>query len=1052
MYSLGRFSLLEMTECSAVLRRLGEQSSSLQAAASRAVNYLFTTLGNSETGARDCVLVRCFKTMSYHRLDSATQQLARERLGGIAPSPDLKCFTLVASAGEEPEWNQVELSQRYRVIPMVSADFVKQFPMFSQLLHQFGLSTAFDVAPEGEWLVDLEEKTYNVFYVPDAVGSPYVPVQEGFVIKYGVSSVLCFGGMLPSRDLFAVILFSKTPVSRDTAARCKSLALSLKTSLLAFDEASSAETSVEIQSMPTPGAGIPEQGASLRHQSRLAVAEQLLRVYEDAVRTQSAGIVQAERALRERADALERSEQALNEQTRIVNSVLRSMGDGVVVTDAMGQLVVANPAVESILGFSPGQVPPTEWIERYEFFHGDTATPFQREEWPLARALRGEKVDWLEVYMRASQGVPGRWVSINARPIRDDEGVLCGTVVVFHDITWLKRAQDALFESEYRFRSLVEGARDIIFTLSVETTMTSLNPAFETVTNWSRSQWIGEPLVALLHPDDAGFCQDVLQAILERGTPLTCSMQISTKQGGYVTGEFVGTPQMRQGRVIGVLGIIRDVTERRRIEDALRVSEERLRSIVQSTKDAIVLVNALMKVAFWSKGAEATFGYSAEEIIGQPVTMILPERYHEELEHNVQRVRLLERVQLTSKTLELVGRRKEGREFPLELSVTSWKGKSDLFFTIIMRDISERRSAEEQLDRLHYHNQVVLNSAGEGIYGVDRDGRLTFVNPAAAKMFGWEAGALIGQSLHTLVFRPDLSEQPFGEQHCPIVETITAGEIREQEDSAFWRKDRTSFSVEYVSTPIWERGDVVGAVVVFKDTTDRKRAEAQLQDSLRRLRKLSGRMEGIREEERGRIARELHDELGVGLTCLKIDLSRLGGLLGESLTPRDRAKVDDKIRGMKEQVDSTITSVQRIVAELRPGVLDDLGLVAAIEWQCRDFQRRTGIVCHCTVSHEDLRVDPEQATAVFRICQEALTNVTRHAQATEVHVRLEDQGVRLVLQVCDNGRGIPQDRLADARSFGLLGMRERAGLLGGDVQIETQEGNGTTIAVQLPRS
>ena len=126
---------------------------------------------------------------------------------------------------------------------------------------------------------------------------------------------------------------------------------------------------------------------------------------------------------------------------------------------------------------------------------------------------------------------------------------------------------------------------------------------------------------------------------------------------------------------------------------ALRVSEERLRSIVQSTKDAIVLVNALMKVAFWNKGAEATFGYSAEDIIGQPVTTIIPERYHEELERNVQRVRVLERVQLTSKTLELLGRRKDGGEFPLELSVTSWQGKSDLFFTIIMRDISERRAA-----------------------------------------------------------------------------------------------------------------------------------------------------------------------------------------------------------------------------------------------------------------------------------------------------------------------------------------------------------------------
>ena len=667
MYSLARFSLLEMTECSAVLRQLGEQSRSLQEAASKAVNYLFDTLGDPTTGQRDCVLVRCFKTISYSRLDTEHQQLVREKLGGIAPFPDLRCFTLVASTGAEPDWNRVDRSHRYRVIPMVSADFVKQFPMFSQLLHQFGVSTEFDVRPDGEWLVDLEEKTYNVFYVPDAVGSPYVPVQDGFVGKYGVKSVLCFGGMLPSRDLFAVILFSKTPVPRETAALCKSLALSLKTSLLAFDEASCTDSGASQQS-----GSAPEPPASLRHQSRLAVAEQLLRVYEDAVRTQSAGIAQAKQALHDRATALQRSEQALHEQTRIVNSVLRSMGDGVVVTDAAGKLVLANPALESIVGFSPGDVPPIEWVDRYEFFHGDTATPFQRDEWPLARALKGEKVDWLEVYMRASQGVPGRWVSINARPIRDDAGLLCGTVVVFHDITWLKRAQDALFESEYRFRSLVEGARDIIFTLSADTTMTSLNQAFETVTNWSRSQWIGEPLATLLHPDDAGFCQDVLQAILERGTPLTCSMQISTKQGGYVTGEFVGTPQMRQGRVVGVLGIIRDVTERRRIEDALRVSEERLRSIVQSTKDAIVLVNALMKVAFWNKGAEATFVYSAEEIIGQPVTMTSPEQYHEELERNVQRVRVLARVQSTSKTLELASFNPDHPNRVVEMKNVDW--------------------------------------------------------------------------------------------------------------------------------------------------------------------------------------------------------------------------------------------------------------------------------------------------------------------------------------------------------------------------------------------
>ncbi|MFO0730582.1 MAG: hypothetical protein U0361_06245 [Nitrospiraceae bacterium] len=141
----------------------------------------------------------------------------------------------MATAGQEPDWNRVEASSRYRAIPMVSAEFVKQFPMFSQLLQQFGVSLDSSVDAQGGWLVDLAEKSHNVFYVPDAVGSPYVPVQEGFVHKYGVVSPM-LRGLLPSRDLFAVILFSRIPIPRETAKLFRSLALSAKSSFLAFDE------------------------------------------------------------------------------------------------------------------------------------------------------------------------------------------------------------------------------------------------------------------------------------------------------------------------------------------------------------------------------------------------------------------------------------------------------------------------------------------------------------------------------------------------------------------------------------------------------------------------------------------------------------------------------------------------------------------------------------------------------------------------------------------------------------------------------------------------
>jgi signal transduction histidine kinase len=214
---------------------------------------------------------------------------------------------------------------------------------------------------------------------------------------------------------------------------------------------------------------------------------------------------------------------------------------------------------------------------------------------------------------------------------------------------------------------------------------------------------------------------------------------------------------------------------------------------------------------------------------------------------------------------------------------------------------------------------------------------------------------------------------------------------------------------------------------------------------------LSGRLATVQEAERTRIARELHDELGVGLTCLKIDLSRLHTMVNEETRAGTPKKAADKIRSMVEQIDTTIASVQRLVTELRPAVLDDLGLVAAVEWQCQDFQKRTGIPCTCVTSADDITMEPERATALFRICQEALTNAARHAQATAVTIKLESRSDFLQLVVADNGVGIPDTKVTNRRSLGLLGMRERVALFGGEITFQSIPGKGTTVTACLPQ-
>jgi len=234
-------------------------------------------------------------------------------------------------------------------------------------------------------------------------------------------------------------------------------------------------------------------------------------------------------------------------------------------------------------------------------------------------------------------------------------------------------------------------------------------------------------------------------------------------------------------------------------------------------------------------------------------------------------------------------------------------------------------------------------------------------------------------------------------------------------------------------------------MAIVENITERKRAQEELQHSFEQLRALTARLQVIREEERKSVAREIHDELGQALTAIKIDLA---SLMRES--PADEQQQRKRADSILELVDQTIQSVRRISTELRPGILDDLGLVAALEWAAEEFQARTGTRCRLDLPGDDIEIDQECATAMFRIFQETLTNVARHANASEVGVRLAKENGDLTLEVHDNGRGIGKEQLAGGRSLGLLGMRERAALLGGELVILGAPEKGTTVRVRIP--
>lgn len=234
MYQLTQFGLKEMTQCGAAIRRLGDDASDLEEAASKIVHFLYTHLVD-EDGHPACALIRAFKTHPTGLLGPALQGFLAKKLGQDTIESCPKCFVLIASAGQEPDWNARARSKRFQAIPLGGDTFVAQFPMFSQLLAQFGLDLHAFLKPGSNLLVDQEEHRFNVFHVGQAVGSPYIPFQEEFVLPYRIQSVMGFGSSLPSGEMFAVILFSKVAIPREVADRFQTLSLCAKIALLPFE-------------------------------------------------------------------------------------------------------------------------------------------------------------------------------------------------------------------------------------------------------------------------------------------------------------------------------------------------------------------------------------------------------------------------------------------------------------------------------------------------------------------------------------------------------------------------------------------------------------------------------------------------------------------------------------------------------------------------------------------------------------------------------------------------------------------------------------------------
>ncbi|MBI4776999.1 MAG: PAS domain S-box protein [Deltaproteobacteria bacterium] len=484
---------------------------------------------------------------------------------------------------------------------------------------------------------------------------------------------------------------------------------------------------------------------------------------------------------------------------------------------------------------------------------------------------------------------------------------------------------------------------------------------------------------------------------------------------------------------------------RERTEAELHTTKEYLENVIENSVDAIGIVDRTGRFLLWNRRAAEIYGYSFEELRSRTAFDLYVDPV--DLERMVTRLRRNDVV----REYEILMKKKDKSIVPMDISISLLKDHSGrtVGSVCVARDLSERKKAEAELKRAKeklsrysksLEQQVkestrritsILKYTPAVVYIKDRDACYTLVNARHEELFGISKEEIRGKNDYDIF--PKETAEKFRSNDLKVLSEGRSLQVEEsvpQSDGV-----HTYLSVKF---PLYdENGTTTGVCSISTDITELKKAQNQ-------LRRLSASIITSQEKERAAIARELHDELGQALTALRMDSVWLLGRVSKTDPEASKRALD-----MRDLVDKTIDEIRGMALRLRPGILDDLGLIPALEWYTNEFEKRTGI--ECILQHMNVPdVDEVVATEAYRIAQEALTNVARHSSASHAEVKLQLENGALTLEIMDNGDGFSLADVAETEGLGLAGMRERAGLVGGALEIRSQPGRGTHVCCTIP--
>ena len=596
------------------------------------------------------------------------------------------------------------------------------------------------------------------------------------------------------------------------------------------------------------------------------------------------------------------------------------------------------------------------------------------------------------------------------------------------DITEKKESEKKIIAEKELSDSIINTLPGIFYLFNTQGQYLRWNKNLETVTGYTSDE------IKKIHPLDffnekeKEMVKDKIANVFVIGEDYV-EANFRAKDGHEIPYFFTGMVTNYEGETC-LMGVGMDISERIKSQEQLKESERKFRTLIEQASDGIFISNQQGDYLDVNSSAATLTGYSKEELLKLNIKDIV---WEDELKEKP--LRLPEILSGQVVINEHFLKHKNGSLIHVEISA---KLLEDGRFQAIVRNITERKKAEEAIVTSENKYRLLFNQNPMPMWMISLPERdFLDVNPAALAHYGYTKEEFLKMNVRDI--RPADDVKKMEEANVNFPTGIN--------NAGLWRhkkNDGSIIQVNIITHDIIYEGKEA-KLVLANDLTEKVLAEENLKKSHEELRQLATYLENIRESERTHMAREIHDELGQQLTGLKMDIS----WLNRKIQTTDK-EVQNKIKETIQLIDTTVITVRRIATQLRPSILDDLGLIAAMEWQSAEFQKRAEIKTGFKTNRPNALVKPEIATGVFRIYQESLTNVLRHAAATEVNTVLTINGDNLELIITDNGKGFNPQDIEHKKTLGLLGMKERTLLMGGKYEISGKPAVGTSVRIIVP--